>query len=316
MRDKKNEQKYKRKPLAKWFFALALSFICLFSFTNIANAAEKSQILLVGLYPTELSQTENHLLAGKEVIQLPYDANWMQTIRRYPNASNVVLKQPSGFVGLYDGLGDLERQVMTSNNPDPNYLSNVPAPGSRVSAPVERWDKQLGYTTGGRRDPYRYQNPVSDNTHSVLAPGWGYNSGFASRSRGSGSIRRTLSNFLSFVPIDYVSPITYPGGYNSLGIGAAYGLGVIPHIGGLINEVGRARSNSRQYQQATNATIPFYSEYPVQYYRNQVNDPVGSGQRFLSEDYLGEAFRKNLPETSAEADYYRSGINTAPRPNY
>lgn len=291
---------------------LALATLLLIS---IFAPVYADSVLLVGLSPTELSSSENNLLAGKEIVKIPFSYSWLSNVKQVePNS--IILKQPSGFVGLYDPKGNLVRQVSVM---DPvidstyNYGTTANDPYFRQDMTSNRWDV-LGYTTGGRRNQYSgLTNEVIQNNHPKLAPGWGYNSqvrgGSSSGGPNGGGVKNALLSFVSLLPADAATPFNYPGTYTSLGMSGAYALGTLPHIGGLAAQVVRARDNQAQYNQQTNV-VPYYSEAPPQAYTNfSKTNPIsiGNGAAAYGSEPLGQAFRTNYPIESREVDYYRTG---------
>ena len=86
----------------------------------------------------------------------------------------------------------------------------------------------------------------------------------------------------------------------------AYGLGVIPHIGGLFAEMRRSSKNQQQYQAQT-AQQPYYTSAPIQYV-----DAASYGDNGLSLDpnqfaynQMPQAFNQNFPNFHNEARYYQ-----------
>lgn len=69
--------------------------------------------LLVGLSSTELSYHEISNLSGFELFSVPYRSDIMALVEQI-NPSQVIIKHPSGFVGLYTIEGQLIRGVETT----------------------------------------------------------------------------------------------------------------------------------------------------------------------------------------------------------
>ena len=276
--------------------------------SQVFAATDESKILLVGIDPTELSTSENGLLAGKNIIRVGFRNNWYEDLRLHQPGS-VILKQPSGFAGLYDTKGVLVRTVNLKAPPDiPAY--NQAQPATNQNFYYKGWDQNLGYNTGGRRDPYRAQNVHTTQYRSQqkLAPGWGYNR-FGPRVPGQGGgVTDTLLNFFSFAPIDTVSPFNYPGSFDQLGIAGSYSFGVLPHIGGLASEIYRGKRDQAQYNQRVKP-LPYYAEQPVQYYSpSDPTNPISRDPNQFRRYPMPQAFNSNYPDYQDQANYY--GLNS------
>lgn len=301
------------KTLIRIFKNLALATLLVLSIHVPAFAS--NSVLLVGVSPTELNSSENGLLAGKELVNIPFSYSWLGNVKQI-EPSSIILRQPSGFVGLYDPKGNLIRQVSVIDpviDSEYNYSGIGKSPYLRQDASTNRWDV-LGYTTGGRRNQYSgLTNEVIHNNHPKLAPGWGYNSqvrnGSSNGGPNGGGIKNALLSFVSLLPTDAATPFNYPGTYTQLGISGGYAFGALPHIGGLAAQVVKARDNQAQYNRQSNP-VPYYSEAPPQAYTNfSKTNPIsyGNGAAAYGNEPLGQAFRTNFPVESREVDYYRTG---------
>ena len=90
--------------------------------------------LLVGLNSSELSYQEVSALSGFELFSVPYRSD-IRTLVEQINPTHVIIKHPSGFVGLYLPGGQLVRGVQTSLSNQNNIVSQgVP---SSILQPVE-----------------------------------------------------------------------------------------------------------------------------------------------------------------------------------
>lgn len=279
------------------YICLGLS-LCL-SAVNISVKAEipSTSILLVGIKPNELSLNEQMHLSGKEVIEVPFNNHWQDSIQKY-QAQEIILKQPSGFTGLYMPNGHIVRVVDLKIRPNHPYYNTPPAPAVRNLQP-KHW-KQLGYNTGGRRDPYRAQ---AVDRHAKLAPGWGYNRDLNPPK----TKRQVFLDFLAYSPLDPATPFNYPGTFDALNLSGVYLTGSLPHIGGLIQETQRAKANQQRYNELLKQTPQNdYTEQPVQYYNEaDPTNPISSDPNQFRLQQMPEAFTKNYPNYEHKANYYQ-----------
>jgi hypothetical protein len=275
------------------FFSIFFLFLPVRAYDRL-----KSTIALVGISTTDFPEEEKTLLNGRNILELNFDEGWYQTAVNH-GAQEIVIKQPSGFLGLYTPSGILIRAL---NSPE-NYEDNlVRAAGNQY---YKQWD-QTGYTTGGRIDPYRPMT-MHEKNMQVLNPGWGY-----SKVREEPGIKDSIFKFLSFVPLDVVTPFNYPGTFDSTGIPAAYGLGVLPHIGGLAIEM-RNANKEHELMVENRAAIPYYAEYPVQYYNSaEPSNPYTRDPNLIRQNQMPEAFYYEYPYYDQAADYYRLYGKEAP----
>ncbi len=70
--------------------------------------------LLVGLNSPELTYREISVLAGFELFSVPYRSDIQKLVEQI-NPTQIIIKHPSGFVGLYSTDGQLIRGVQTIN---------------------------------------------------------------------------------------------------------------------------------------------------------------------------------------------------------
>lgn len=73
--------------------------------------------LLVGLNSSELSYRELSGFSGFELFTVPYRSDVRELVTQI-KPSQIVIKHPSGFVGLYTPDGQLIRGVQTTNGPE------------------------------------------------------------------------------------------------------------------------------------------------------------------------------------------------------
>ena len=107
---------------------MLLTFLPCYSFDSVRPLIEKDGTtvqnetgsifnnpvtLLVGLSSTELSYHEISNLSGFELFSVPYRSDIMALVGQI-NPSQVIIKHPSGFVGLYTIEGQLIRGVETT----------------------------------------------------------------------------------------------------------------------------------------------------------------------------------------------------------
>lgn len=221
-----------------------------------ANAA--GEIILVGISPYELAPSESKVLEEGKIIQIPQSHDWQREIDELYKPSKVILRQPSGFVGLYDSKGTLLRRMELNSPPNIPQYTEPPPPSSRAYYAKDM--DNIGYQTGGTVDPFAEVDRFANKNQAKLAPGWGY--GEPRQKRGIGG---ALLDFAAIAPLDPVTPFNYPGTYNSMGLAGAYSLGVLPHVGGLFVEMKRAHDDQKHYE-ATRLQVPTYHERPVQYH--------------------------------------------------
>jgi len=286
----------------------SLAIIILLSLgLSLAALAKKETYLLVGITFDQLPQAEQDSLGDANLIEIAAGPGWQNYIRQ-SDADKVILKHPTGYVGLYSSDGMLLRQVNTQITQ--GFLE--PQPTFQQSPPVTNnvtwyhWD-QTGYQSGGRIEPYRPQAVWHKRDQKDLAPGWGYDG-----KRGS-SKTNILYNFMSFFPLDTVTPFNYPGSWDESSIGWAYSVGSIPHIGGLAAEWRRAHNEKKQFEQASKQP-PDHIEFPVQYYNpSEPSNPISRDPNQVRMEQMPQSWTQNNPTYSQWADYY--GIESKPLPS-
>ncbi|MDD9899102.1 MAG: hypothetical protein OXU45_08920 [Candidatus Melainabacteria bacterium] len=263
-------------------------------------------ILLVGLTADELANHELKLLKGKKIIEVPYTLNWRNTLQN-TQADEVLLRQNSGFVGLYTPGGSLVRPVdIEAGNP---YSEQNPAPPETVQAPHQAEFSQIGYSTGGRIDPYQpqaYAYEPKDN--SKLAAGYGYN---PQVEQPKVFKKSSWVDLLNFVPIDAVTPLNYPGTFDQTGIGTAYTLGALPHIGGAVAQWRRAKSEKENFDYYQQQQPPTHSALPPTYHPYNSTDPsnpVSNDPNLIRYQEMPQAFVREYPAfgTTSPGGYYNN----------
>lgn len=249
-------------------------------------------ILLVGLTGDELADHERKVLTNKRVIEIPYSDTWQKTIVS-TQANEIILKQNTGFVGLYTPGGFLVRPLETQEgNP---YFKNAETPTTqRLGHQLEY--SRYGYSTGGRIDPYQpkadYYEP-RDNMR--LAAGYGYNTHM---DQPRTTKRTIIGDLFNFVPIDVVTPFNYPGTFDQLGISSAYTLGALPHIGGAIVATRRAQADKANYDYYKQQYPPDHADVSPQfdyYNRAEPSNPITTNPNFMRMDPMPQAFQRDYP---------------------
>ena len=252
-----------------------------------------SAILLVGLTGDELADNERKVLIGKRVIEVPYSDTWQKAIAG-TNANEVILKQNTGFVGLYTQAGFLIKPLETqAGNP---YFKNNAEPSATERLGHELEYARYGYSTGGRIDPYQPKADYYDPQDTMrLAAGYGYNT---QASQPRTTKRTVIGDLFNFVPIDVVTPFNYPGTYDQLGISSAYALGVIPHIGGAIVATRRAQADKANYDYYKQQYPPDHADVAPRfdyYNRAEPSNPITTNPNFMRMDPMPQAFQRDYP---------------------
>lgn len=230
-------------------------------------------ILLVGITADELADQERQLLVGKRLIEIPRGTDWQASIAD-SSADEIVLKQNTGFVGLYTPSGILVRPI-ESKSGNPYFQEQAPPPDVQRTGYFSEFNR-VGPTTGGRIDPYKPVTVYHDAQDGTkLAAGYGYNTQVDQPKIYKQSVWMDL---LNFTPIDLVTPFNYPGTFDQMSIPAAYGLGVIPHIGGAIAQWKRAKAEHENFEYYKHQYPPSYVDAPptiYQPYDSNKADPGG-----------------------------------------
>lgn len=292
----------------------ALIICVMFFGLCVASNAEfeaKETLLMVGATVDDLAESEKSILDNYEVVQVPAESAWERVLEQ-SDATRVIIKQPSGFVGIYDADGKLMRRVgqqapkqglatpLVSQDANPNAVR----PDANFT--YYQWD-QLGYNTGGRRDPYRAQFNSEKHNMQKLAPGWGYH-----REVEKPSKMDMVYRLFSFMPNDTTTPFNYPGTWDSANVPIAYTLGAIPHIGGAIYEYKKGNEDHERYEAETKP-VPYYAEYPPNYFNNaEPSNPISRDPNMIRYQQMPQAFQEQYPHYNEWAEYY--GLNGSPPP--
>jgi hypothetical protein len=282
---------------------LIIVFANLQSFANVRNQEHLLQLdsprpvtLLVGLKAFELAQQEAPTIAGRKIIEINRTGNWVDAVKK-THAQQIIVKQNSGFVGLYTREGALIRAIEMQDGSNP-IQQEAMAPLVEEYQYKEVQDK-LGYQTGGLIDPYRPQDYTSiHDDNARLAPGWGYNSQYDKPK----SKRSAFVDFINFAPIDVTTPINYAGSFggNST-ISMAYTLGVLPHVGAFLTRMKRGEAEAKDYQYyKTETAVPHYlGETPrYSYYngaRHDETNPINTDPNFPMYSQPPQAFSQAYP---------------------
>lgn len=291
MRDLRGNFKYIKKGLV---WAIILSVLLVFHPSHKVSAdlyqPKPYSVLMVGVKAHELAINERSILNGKRVLEVPRTDNWQKSIDS-TGATEVIVRQNTGFVGLYTPSGILLKSVQMADGSNPaNQGATAPVQSLTYQEQVD-----FGYSVGGKIDPYKPINVYEPKNNARLSAGWGYNSnqGHPETKRGA------ISRFLEFSPIDTVTPLNYPGYFDQRGLTLAYGLGVIPHIGGLVAAKMKAKEENDYYNETKiSSGVPGYSENPVTYYRNdgrEPTNPIVTDPNFLRLDPMPQAFNQTYP---------------------
>ncbi len=147
--------------------------------------------LLVGLNNSELSYREVNGLAGFEFLSVPYRSDVMDLISEL-NPSQIIIKHPSGFVGLYSPDGQLVRGIQTVNGPELSYHGTTPP---SILTPTE---------TTSNYDSIYYPGT---NTGGVSQGGLGY--------RPPPKGRNLRRHFLKLGSLIGITTFQYPGYFNA-----------------------------------------------------------------------------------------------------
>lgn len=92
--------------------------------------------LLVGISSNELSYRELSSLSGFELFNVPYRAD-LKTLIEQINPVQVIIKHPSGFIGLYTKEGELLRGVQASSGSSQNLSVSPESVPPSIVQPVE-----------------------------------------------------------------------------------------------------------------------------------------------------------------------------------
>ena len=149
--------------------------------------------LLVGLNSTELSYHEISNLSGFELFSVPYRSDIMLLIEKI-NPSQIIIRHPSGFVGLYSTNGQLVRGVeVTTASQIPSYPSSIPA---NITQPTEA-------------NP-NFENVYYPGSVTGQIPHGGI--GYSPPPKGRGIFR----HLLKLAAFGTLQPFQYPGNFNGI----------------------------------------------------------------------------------------------------
>ncbi len=252
------------------------SVLLTFSFTVLSAQAyvdrsSKIRTLMVGVQPAEIADINKNIIQGKHLIAIPLSDNWREDIAKNA-ADEIILKQNSGFVGLYTPNGTLVREVYLHETAyDKEHLEH-PLPSTNQDI-VYKHVEDYGYRTGGRVDPYRPNTltNASRRDNKRLSPGYGYNSQSENPPTGK---RSRFIDFMNFFPINAATPFNYPGNFDNQSLSASWALGAIPHVAGLFATTKRASAEQKDYQYYSSQEPSSYSERPVVYQRGNPYEPT------------------------------------------
>lgn len=198
----------KKYSIFKVLFAVAVLFSLYFSVSSFALEQDIQQriethdsdiphfskpvTLLVGINHSELAYNETSILAGFELFSVPYRAD-IQSLVSQINPTQVIIKHPSGFVGLYSKEGQLIRGVKTLNA----QTVDLP-PGSFPPSIVQPHEAIPGYPE---------QIHTGSLTGTVPHGGLGY--------QGPPKGRGIWRHLLKLTTLTGLVPFQYPGYFNA-----------------------------------------------------------------------------------------------------
>ena len=148
--------------------------------------------LLVGLNSNELSYREISNLSGFELFNVPYRSD-IKTLVEQIKPTQIIIKHPSGFIGLYSIDGQLIRGVQTT------YENQVAIGGGAMPPSIIQPTEA--------NPPYESQFYPGSATGSVSRGGVGY----APPPKG----REVLRHFLKLASFLGLAPFQYPGYFNA-----------------------------------------------------------------------------------------------------
>lgn len=253
-----------------------LNLLLTFSFTVLAASAQigvdsRIKVLMVGVEPAELAPFNKGIILGKNLITIPSTDNWKEEIRK-TQADEIILKQNSGFVGLYTPNGSLVQEVYLNETEYSEEKRKNPLPATEQSLAYTQVE-DYGYRVGGRVDPYRPNTLTNESRrdNKRLSPGYGYNQKIEKPPTGK---RSKIVDFFNFFPTDVATPFNYPGTFGQESIAAAWALGAIPHAAGLAVSMKRAGAEQKDYEYYSAQQPNTYSERPVTYQRGNPYEPT------------------------------------------
>lgn len=302
-----------KKTFLKVFCTVLQLLIFAISMPLLSTAATPSSsneapiIILVDLHTWDLANSDIDLLNNKKIIEVSKLDGW-QDIVTQAGAANVIIKHQSGYCGLYTAQGEFIREVHLKDQDMPSYYTKDTYPTSSIEQQQGKYWGELGYTSGGRMDPYRpLREPRSDDSgiqdYKRLSPGWGYKT----VDTGHKSVGGHAMDFTRLLPLSSVTPFAYPGVFQGTpSLAMAWGLGTIPHIGAFMANLRKGNDDRTNYIQAQQGNEEFV-DYPVQYYNyNEPSNPISSDPNFFRYHNPPQAFTQAQPNYSRDADYYRN----------
>ena len=188
--------------------------------------------LLVGLNSTELTYREISSLAGFELFSVPYRSD-IKTLTEQIKPTQIIIKHPSGFVGLYSIDGQLIRGVQVVNQDE--FASGQGTPSSIIQ-PTEG------------NPPYENIYYPGAVTGAVPHGGLGY----ATQPKG----RNTGRHLLKIGTLLGLTPFQYPGyfkafqTYDKEKLFPALFLPQIPSVIGTISSYADAKLDTGEYETA------------------------------------------------------------------
>ena len=247
-----NMQKFNKVAL---IVVLNLSFIFIFCLPNFSselnnNKDKKDDIvqrvetqpsdipvfgapvcLLVGLNSTELTYREISSLAGFELFSVPYRSD-IKTLIEQINPTQVIVKHPSGFVGLYAIDGQLIRGVQIIRNNE-DFASGQGTPSSIIQ-PI------------GANPMYETVFYPGSVTGAVPHGGLGY----TAPPKGRGTARHLLkiSTLLGLRPFQYPGYFMAYNTYEEEKLFPALLLPQVPSIIGAVSAYADAKLDQGEYE--------------------------------------------------------------------
>ena len=192
--------------------------------------------LLVGLNSTELAYKEISSLAGFELFSVPYRTD-IKTLVDQINPTQVIIKHPSGFVGLYSTDGQLVRGVQIVRN---NDFANGQGTPPSIIQPTEA-------------DPM-YENVFYPGSVTGALPHGGL--GYTTPPKGRGTARHLLkiATLLSLKPFQYPGYFRAFQTYNKEKLFPALFLPQLPTVIGAASTYADAKLDEGEYE--TNRAQP------------------------------------------------------------
>lgn len=193
---------------------------------------DKPVALLVGLHSSDLTYNEISALSGFEFLTVPYRSD-IEMLVSQVNPAQIIIKHPSGFVGLYDSRGGLVRGVKTINEASTAYTNSTPP---SIIQPTEV------------NKPYPELITQGSLTGSVPHGGLGYQA----PPKGRGVLR----HLLKLGALTGLVPFQYPGYFNAYStydtekLVPSLLLPQVPLAIGAISTVADARLDEAEYEYA------------------------------------------------------------------